>query len=225
MEAGETTQQSRPAVMSELFNLQGVERLVVPSHPTTKTYIPFGIEGTLVIISPYGEILRMAQHVVEKDPRIICLTSPTMQGYQRDLRFVGYKLHQQAQNRMTGFGLRLMSASGVKKPSVETRLEWLNGRWPCIYYEADGLTISVIFTVERGLLSQQYVIANSSEKAIDIRFDLQIGDCDVNTLYINDTQVCTISEWVLLHSFPLRICNTSMRNISTLPHHVRCLIT
>lgn len=194
MEAGETTQQSRPAVMSELFNLEGVERLVVPSHPTTKTYIPFGIEGTLVIISPYGEILRMSQHVVEKDPRIICLTSPTLQNFRRDLRFVGDELHQHAQNRETGLGVRLISASGVRKQKVETRLEWLNGRWPCIHYEADGLAISVIFTVDRGLLSQQYVIANSSEKAIDIQFDLQIGDCEVNTLYINDTQVCTASE-------------------------------
>ena len=193
METSEAVQQSSSAAASKLFDLEGVERLVVPSDPTTKTYIPFGIEGLSVIISPYGEILRMSLYVAEENPRIVCLTSPTMQGYQRDLLYVGEQLHRQAQERETGLGIRLMSASKADVSSFETRLEWLNGRWPCIQYEFDGLAIYVMFIIEKGFLSQQYVIVNPSEKENEIRFDLQIGDCEVNTLRVHGIKVCTIS--------------------------------
>lgn len=190
MEAGEAMQQSLPAAASELFKLEDVERLVVRSDPTTKSCIPFGIDGISVIISPFGEILRMSQYVDEEDPRIICLASPSLVDYQRDLRGIDSVLHQQAQISGTGLGIHLVSAPGAKKPIFETRLEWLNGRWPCIYYELDGLNISVVFTVGRGVLSQQYVIDNPSEKTIDIWFDLQVGQCEVYTLYVDDTRVC-----------------------------------
>ncbi len=180
--------------MSALFNLEGVERLVVPSHPTTRTYIPFGMDETSVIISPYGEILRMSQYVARKESRIICLTSTTLDRYQRDLAFIPRKLHHLAQVRGTGLGITLTSSSGSKSVSFETQLEWLNGHWPCIRYEFDGLVISVIFTVEKGVLSQQYAIVNPSEKEICVRFNLQIGGSKVNTLYVNDSKVCNVPE-------------------------------
>lgn len=195
MEAGEPMQQFPSTATPELFSLEGVERLVVPSQTTTKSYIPFGMEGTSAIISPYGEILRMSQHVVGENPRIICLTGPTLQGYQRDLRRgVGNMLHRQAQVRGTGLGINTTSASGAKESSLETRLEWLNGHWPCICYEFDGLAISVMFTVEKGVLSQQYVIVNPSEKEIVIRINLQIVDSEVYTLQVKDAQVCIVPE-------------------------------
>lgn len=194
MEAAEVLQKASPTAASDLFNLEDVERLVVRSDPTTKSCIPFGIEGTSVIISPYGEILRMSQHVVEENPRIICLASPSLEYYQRDLLSVGFALHRQAQVPGTGLGVHLKSPSSAKKPSFETRLEWLNGHWPCIYYELEGLAISVAFSVERGVLSQQYVIVNPSEKDIDIQIDLQIGRCEAFTLYVNGDQVCTTLE-------------------------------
>ena len=180
--------------MSAFVKLEGVERLVVPSHPTTKTYIPFGMDETSVIISPYGEILRISQYVARNESRIICLTSTTLKGYQRDLVSIGQRLHQLAQVRRTGLGINLMSSSGSKKVSLETQLEWLNGHWPCIYYEFDGLVISVLFTVEKGVLSQQYAIVNPSEKEICVRINLQIGESEVNTLYVNDSKVCNVPE-------------------------------
>ena len=187
-------QQSPPATMSAAFNLEGVERLVVPSHPTTKTYIPFGMDGTLVIISPYGEILRMSQYVSREEARVICLTSSTLKRYQRNLSFISRKLHELAQVRVTGLGINVMSSSGSKRASLETQLEWLNGHWPCICYDFDGLVISVVFTVEKGVVSQQYVITNPSEKEICVRINLQIGGSRVNTLYVNDSKVCHVPE-------------------------------
>ena len=203
IEAGKAMQQFLPTAASELFNLEGVERLIVRSDPTIKSYIPFGIEGTSVIISPYGEILRMSQYVDEEDPRIICLASPSLEYYQRDLSGIRELLHLQAQVPGTGLGVHLESASGDKEPSFETRLEWLNGHWPYIYYELNGLAISVAFTVERGVLSQQYVLVNPSEKDIDIRFDLQVGQSEVYTLYVDGTQVCTFLEYLLPDIAPL----------------------
>ena len=180
--------------MSAFVNLEGVERLVVPSHPTTKTYIPFGMDGTSVIISPYGEILRMSQYVARKESRILCLTSTTLKGYQRNLASIRQQLYRLAQVRVTGLGINLMSSSGSKKVTLETHLEWLNGHWPCIRYEFDGLVISVVFTVKKGILSQQYVIINPSEKEICVRINLQIGGSEVNTLYVNDSKVCNVPE-------------------------------
>ena len=221
MEAGEATQQSLPAAASGLFNLEGVERLIVRSDPTIKSYIPFGIEGTSVIISPYGEILRMSQYVDEEDPRIICLASPSLEFYQRDLWGIRNFLHLRAQVPRTGLGIHLESefASGNKEPSFETRLEWLNGRWPCIYYELNGLAISVAFTVRRGVLSQQYVLVNQSEKDVDIRYDLQVGQCEVYTLYIDGKQVCTFLGNLLPDIFP-QSRNALIRRMSDV-HSVR----
>ncbi len=191
MEAGEVTQISPQTAESDMLNLEGVDRLIVPSQPAIKTYIPFGMEGTTAIISPYGEILRMSQYVAGENHHIICLTSPTLQDKQRDLWRIGSMLHQQAQVRETGLGISLTSSSGAKSSSLQTQLEWLNGHWPCIRYEVDGLAISVMFTVQKGVLSQQYIIANPSEEDIVILANLQIGDSDVNTLYANDAKVCT----------------------------------
>ena len=132
----------------------------------------------------------MSQYVARKEPRIICLTSTSLDGYQRDLAFIRQRLHGLAQVRGTGLGINLISSSESRKVSLETQLEWLNGHWPCICYEFDGLVISVVFTVEEGVLSQQYVIVNPSEKEICVRFNLQIGKSEVNTLHVNDSKVC-----------------------------------
>ncbi len=191
MEAGEVTQISPQTTASNMINLEGVDRIIVPSHPATKTYIPFGMEGTTAIISPYGEILRMSQYVAGENHHIICLTTPTLQDNQRDLRRVGSMLHQQAQVRETGLGINIISSSGAKSSGLQTQLEWLNGHWPCICYEVDGLAISVMFTVQKGVLSQQYIIVNPSEEDKVILANLQIGESDVNTLYAHDAQVCT----------------------------------
>ena len=136
----------------------------------------------------------MSQYVASKEPRIICLTSTTLKRYQRTLSFIGRKLHELAQVRVTGLGMNLMSSSDSREVSLETQLEWLNGHWPCISYELDGLAISVVFTVEKGVLSQQYVIFNPSETEIPVRYNLQIGGSGVNTLYVNDSKVCNVPE-------------------------------
>ena len=183
-------QDSGSMAISEPSGLNGFGRLVVPSDPGIRTFIPFGMNGTSVIISPYGEILRMSQYLTEDEPRIICLGSPTVRGYRRDLYGVGNKLHEMAQIRNTGLHVRLMPASGGEMSSVETKLEWINGRWPCIYYKVDDLEVSVLFTVHEGVLSQRYLIANPSAGQKSVQYALQIGGAEVNTLHLEG------SEWV-----------------------------
>ena len=170
--------------ISELCGLKGVETLIVPSNPGTKTFIPFGIDGTLVIISAYGEILRMSQYLAKDEPRIICLGSPTLRLYQRDLIGVADKLHELAQTERTGLHIRLRSASGGETPSMETTLVWINGRWPCINYKVGGLNVSVLFTVDGGVLSQRYLIANPSAEQISVQYTLEVGGAQVNTLHV-----------------------------------------
>lgn len=197
-------QDSGAMVISELCRPKDVETLVVPSDPGTKTFIPFGMDGTSVIISPYGEILRMSRYLDEDEPRIICLGSPKLEGYHRDLGRVGEQLHELAQAEDTGFHVRLMPASGEKKGGIKTRLEWINGHWPCIYYQQDGLDVSVLFTVDRGILSQQYLIANPSAEQKSFRFALQIGGAQVNTLHVDNTGwVGANDEWSdEIHNLP-----------------------
>ena len=191
--------------MSELCGLNGVETLIVPSKPSTKTYIPCGIDGTSVIISAYGEILRMSQYLAEDEPRIICLGSPTLRGYQRDLAGVANLLHELAQSHQTGLHIHLRPASGGEPSNMETTLAWINGRWPCISYKVGGLEVSVLFTVDGGVLSQRYLIANSSAEQISIRYTLQAGGAQVNTLHVDDQQWAGANddEWADEYQFHL----------------------
>ena len=190
-------QDSGTAAMSELCRPKGVETLIVPSDADTKTFIPFGMDGTSVIISPYGDILRMSRYLEEDEPRIICLGSPALRGYQRDLVGVGDMLHEVAQTLDAGLHIRLLPKSGDQISSMETRLEWINGRWPCIYFEIDGLEVSVLFTVNHGILSQQYLIGNPSAEQKSFRFALQIGGAQVNTLHVEETRWvgADVDEW------------------------------
>ena len=171
--------------MSELCGLNGVEKLVVPSNQFTKTFIPFGIDGTSVIINAYGEILRMSQYLAEGEPRIICLGSPALRFYQRDLNGVAALLHELAQRQHTGLHIHLRPASGGEPSSEETTLAWINGRWPCISYKVGGLDVSVLFTVAAGILSQHYLIANPSAEQRSIRYTLEAGGAQVNTLHVD----------------------------------------
>ena len=170
--------------ISELYGLKGVETLIVPSNPGTKSFIPFGIDGTSVIISAYGEILRISRYLVEDEPRIICLGTPTLRHYQRDLYAVADRLHELAQTEQNGFHIRLRPASGGETPSTETTLVWINGRWPCISYQVGGLDVSVLFTLDEGVLSQRYLIANPSAKQRSVKYTLQVGGAQVNTLHV-----------------------------------------
>ena len=171
--------------MSELCGLNGVETLIVPSNPVTKTFIPFGIDGTSVIINAYGEILRMSQYLAKGEPRIICLGSPALRFYQRDLGGVAGLLHKLAQRQHTGLHIHLRPASDGEPSSVETTLAWINGRWPCINYKVGGLDVSVLFTVAGGTLTQRYLIANPSAEQRSIRYSLKAGGAQVNTLHFD----------------------------------------
>ena len=192
-------------VMSESCGLNGVETLIVPSNPGTKTFIPFGIDGTSVIISAYGEILRMSQYLAEDEPRMICLGSPTLRGYQRDFASVADWLHELAQGQESGLHVHLRPASGGEPSIMETKLVWINGRWPCISYEVGGLDVSVLFTVDGGILSQRYLIANSSAEPRSIRYTLQAGGAQVNTLHVDDQHWAGASgdEWTEKYQFDL----------------------
>lgn len=191
--------------ISELCGLKDVETLIVPSNPGTKTFIPFGIDGTSVIISAYGEILRMSQYLAEDEPRIICLGSPTLRDYQRDLLGVADKLHGLAQIERTGLHIRLRSGSGGETPSTETTLVWINGRWPCISYKVGGLDVSVLFTVDRGVLSQRDLIANPSAEQISVQYTLQVGGAQVNTLHVEGQKWAGANdaEWADEYQFQL----------------------
>ena len=170
---------------SELCGLNGVETLIVPSNPSTKTFIPFGIDGTSVIINTYGEILRMSQYLTDGEPRIICLGSPALRLYQRDLAGVADLLHELAQRQHNGLHIHLRPTSDGEPSSMETTLAWINGRWPCINYKVGGLDVSVLFTVAEGVLSQRYLIANPSAEQRSIRYTLRAGGAQVNTLHVD----------------------------------------
>ena len=190
MEPAPSIQDPDPIEMSELCGLEGVETLIVPSDPSIKTFIPFGIDGTSVIISAYGEILRMSQYLAEDETQIICLGSPTLKYYQRDLGDVGDRLHELAQIEQTGIHIHLRLASGTEAPITQTTLVWINGRWPCIKYTVGGLDVSVLFTVDEGILSQRYLITNPSTEQKAAQYSLKIGGAQVNTLHVEG------QEWV-----------------------------
>lgn len=75
-----------------------------------------------------------------------------------------------------------MPVSNVKLKDLASRLQWINGRWPCVSHEIDGLSISVLFTINGDILSQQYLIANHAKDTNTLRYAFQLGDAGVNTL-------------------------------------------
>lgn len=182
-DAGENISQMPPVTDFNLPGLDGVERLVVPSEPSTRSFIPFGIDGVTVIISPYGEVLRMSKYIAEDNPRVICLDSPGITGGRRFLKGLGAGMQRRALERNSGLGIDFMADSIVEDP-IKTRLEWINGRWPCIQYELDGFLISVLFTVNEGVLSQQFFIENPSSESKAVRFALQVQNAIIRTLRV-----------------------------------------
>lgn len=182
-DAGENTSQKPPMTDVNLPGLDGLERLVVPSDSRTQSFIPFGIDGITVIISPYGEVLRMSKYIAEDNPRLVCLDSPGISGSRRFLNGLGVGLQRRARERNSGLGIRIMAESVVEDP-ITTRLEWINGRWPCVHYEIDGFLVSVLLTVIEGVLSQQFFIENPSSESKAFRFALQVQNATVKTLRV-----------------------------------------
>lgn len=61
------------AITFEPFNVESLERLVVPSQPGTDTFIPFGIDGTSVAMNRYGEIFSILLQVADENQQVIAL--------------------------------------------------------------------------------------------------------------------------------------------------------
>ncbi len=80
------------ATTFELFNVESLELLVVPSEPGTDTFISFEIDGTSVAINRYGEILSILQHVAGQNQQIIALDTyepqyPYMKEHDEELNW------------------------------------------------------------------------------------------------------------------------------------------
>ena len=201
-ETGESRAQKDPMTTSDLPGLEGLERLVVPSDRSTRSFIPFGIDGISVIISPYGEVLRMSKYIAEDNPRVICLDSPGISTGRSYPNGLGARMQRRARMRHSGLNIRLMADSNVEDPILETRLEWINGRWPCVRYEIDGILVSVLFTVNEGVLSQQFFIGNPSGENKAVHFALQIRGATVRTLCVARGQWASVDEYDLLPHEP-----------------------
>ena len=184
---------SAKVAIPDIPGLEEIKRLVIPSHPdvTHRSFIPFGNGTVSVILSAYGEILRLSKYTNEGAPRFACLTTPYLDNYERDLQSISPWLHSISHRRGTGLGIRLMPNTEVSDANLEEpppQLEWIDGRWPRFYYEVDGLAISMVYTIHGEVLSQQYSISNPCEMIKTVRFALQVADSDVNTLSINESR-------------------------------------
>lgn len=183
--------ESARAAIPDIPGLEGIKRLVIPSHPDSRTFIPFGNGTISVILSAFGEILRLSKYTTGEKSRFICLTSHCLEFYERDLVSVSQKLHDVSQMRGTGLNLRLMPNTEVSNAASDEptpQVDWINGRWPRVYHEIDGLAISVLYTIHGEIVSQQYSISNPSENVKTVRYALQIGDSAVNTLSVNGSR-------------------------------------
>ena len=120
--------------------------------------------------------------------RIIILESykpqhPYMEEHNEELSW-------RSEHRRTGTHVNLMPTVVLEGEGsdfgFETRLEWVSGRWPRVSYASDGLSVSIHFTVQQGVISQQFLINNPSNEDQNIRFALQAGGCTVTTLHVED---------------------------------------
>ena len=172
------------ATTFESFNVETLERLVVPAEKDTLTPIPFGIDGTSVVINRYGEILNILQYVADDNPKMIALD--TYEPYYPYMNNHSEELGWQSENQRTGLHLRLMSMLKHEVEGLEPSLEWVNGRWPHVSYELEDFRVSVQFTVEQGVISQQFLIKNTSNTEKHIRYALQAEGSTVTTLHVED---------------------------------------
>ena len=202
METHDSIPQNPPVTNSDLPGLEGLERLVVPSDISTKSFIPFGIDGVLAVISPNGDVLRMTKYIPGSSPRVICLDAPGSSWDHRGLYNLGAKLEWQVRRRSCGLGIRLMAASEIEDPN----LEWINGRWPCIRYGVDGTLVSILFTLNAGVLSQQLIIENPSSEDKVVRFALETGDATIRTLHVAQSQWTPSNSLHVLEPLNARGC-------------------
>ena len=170
----------------ESFDVETLERLVVPSEPDTHTFIPFGIDGTSVAINRYGEILNVLQYAADGSRKIIALDTydprhPYMTEHNEELNW-------RSQNQRTGLHVHLMPTLQDGEKRLEPSLEWVNGRWPRISYDLGGLRMFIQFTVEQGVISQQFLIVNPSNSQKDVQYALQADGSTVSTLHIEDNK-------------------------------------
>ena len=130
----------------------------------------------------------MSRHVADENPQIIALDTyepqrPYMDEHNKELSW-------RSEHRRTGLQIHLMPVpvpkSGRNSSGFKPRLEWVNGRWPRISYESDGLSVSIQYTVQQGVISQQFLIKNPSKKDQKIPYALQAEGSTVTTLHIED---------------------------------------
>ena len=187
----ETTEESALDTLFKLCGLQNVERLVIDTQgDDARTYVPFGAEGLSVILSLYGDVLRISNVIADETSRILCLASPKLKYYDHDLVSVGDKLNDLAKAPGAGFNLRVLPGSEGLPPTIEPQLSWLDGRWPCIHYNIDGVLVVSTFVIKHdvagGVLSQQFKIFNTSNDVKPVRYALQFDGASVLTLSIKD---------------------------------------
>jgi len=172
------------ATTFELFNVESLERLVIPSEPGTNTFIPFRIDGTSVAINRYEEILSILQHVAGQNQQIIALDTcepqyPYMKEHNEELNW-------RSKRQRTGLVAHLTPSPNSEDKSFEPKLEWVKGRWSHISYVLDGLTISIQFAVEQRTISQQFLLLNPSNEEKEVQYALQAVGSTVTTLHVED---------------------------------------
>ena len=212
MDTNDSITQNPPVTNCDVPGLEGLERLVVPSDGRTRSFIPFGIDGVLAVISPYGDVLRMTKYIAGYSPRVICLDAPGGSWY-RGLSGLNAQMEWQVRERDCGLGIRLMAASEVQDPI----LEWINGRWPCIRYGVDGTLVSITFTVNAGVLSQQLIIENPSREDKVVRFALETGDARVSTLRVAQGRWTSSNSLHVMEPLTTRGCYRIAEEPSEIP--------
>ena len=171
---------ARTFARSDCFKLEGLEDLepfVVSQQSSTRTFIPFGIDGTSVIISPYGRVLRMSQGPSTIDPEIICLNA-----YNRKWNWFATDISLLHTYATVDYGVGLRVIRDTEEPLSDPHLEWVNGRWPYISYTSGDLYVSILFTIQNNILSQRTSITNLSQELKKINYALNIGDATIYTL-------------------------------------------
>ena len=205
--------------------LEGLERLVVPSDRKIKSFIPFGIDGVLVVISPYGDVLRMTKLIPGNSPRLICLATQGGSSWvSGGLDGLGATLEEQVQLRARGLGICLKTASEIEDPI----LEWINGRWPCIRYGVDGILVSILFTVNAGVLSQQLIIENPSSEDKVVRFTLGTALAEFRSLRVAEGQWRSdggLPSWHVMRPLNSRGCYRIARDPHNTSQHDRHPVT
>ncbi|KAL8998807.1 MAG: hypothetical protein Q9188_006027 [Gyalolechia gomerana] len=169
-------------------------RLDPPSK--TKSFYPFGIDGTLVWTTAAGELIQVARCI---ENRLVGAEYKGSIERGRDY-YDRSKMLEEAVNQPQGSGFGIGLSIGIDLEPYE--MCWVNNRWPRFNYRYEGLEVRLQYYIHSHSVVQEYQIRNTTYKDVFLPYTFSSDICFLEhkgwPLTFHDVEITQCRERLLL---------------------------